>query len=1229
MPVGNHPALYAETLQTRTLLSAVAVNDLATTNEDTAVNISVLSNDTGGPAQISIWWASYGSAMVNDAGTPGDFTDDSIDFDPEADYFGPDAEVWYELYDGFEYSGPAQVAITVNSVNDAPVAVADTGISTSEDQPVSVYVLSDDSDVEGDPLTIVVTAAVNGTATVNNSGTPSDPTDDWVDFVPTAEFSGSAQFTYKVNDGTVDSAVVTVPVNVTSVNDAPVAADDNSIATLEDTLVNINVLANDSDAEGDPLQITIGSSPYGTATVNDAGTPLDYSDDTVDFVPDANYFGPADFEYGLFDGTDYSETATVSVTVNAVNDAPVAVADPDISTSEDQAVSVYVLGDDSDAEGDPLTIIVTAATNGTATVNNSGTPSDPSDDWVDFTPTAEFSGTAQFSYKVNDGTVDSSIVTVLVSVMSVNDAPVAVDDSVTTPEDTPINIDVLANDSDGDGDPLQIRISTMSTPYGGTAIVNDNGTTSDYTDDTVDFDPDEDFNGSAYFYYDLYDGQEYSSEATVTINITPVNDAPVAVADPDISTSEDQAVSVYVLGDDSDAEGDPLTIIVTAATNGTATVNNSGTPSDPTDDWVDFTPTAEFSGTAQFSYKVNDGTVDSAIVTVLVSVMSVNDAPVAVDDSVTTPEDTLININVLANDTDADGDPLQITILSSTDGTATESSGVVTYTPNADFNGTDSFTYTLSDGNGGTDTATVSVTVSAVNDAPVATDDPDGGSFTTTATSLLTLSGNDDILSNDSDVDAADTISITSVASSSALGAAVMLNNDGSVTYDPTVSSPLQNLSTGEIVTDTFTYTISDVAGLTDMATVSVDVSAYTPDLTGRLINIDIDSDNDGDIDIDDDSVEDTEYHNLHVVVDGPQWGAFDADDIALLDPADFTLQDDLALIRNAVVDTLVGHYVQITFDAEFRVWADSDKTTEIYTGDLFSIDLGTVPSLFYVEGLDPLGDGTIAVALLDPAMNELESDFVQARRVKNKLAAVNILATYKVPASQVIALAPDYDAMESLIKDKVYAEFSADDFDITDDYQGIHYEGVTISDDTRGSSGFIVGWKIEGAVIAGGSAYDFSAAELRVMAFYVVLENIDDVAIRLKSGQVVDGPDDAEEHEKWHTDGYPVEFKEILRDEKYVEFLVEGSVPNTLNENQYVRKRGYRGYAHQVAFSNLELQLKRRPRPTDKAPKDYLKDFFEAHYTSTGALEEILYSGLWHKADLVNGRYQLLDVNF
>ncbi|EMD1175596.1 tandem-95 repeat protein, partial [Vibrio harveyi] len=649
----------------------VAEDDSVLTDEDASVSIDVLANDQDADSDS----LSIESATVPAEQGTVEIIDGKLIFTPAEDFNG-EATVTYVVTDG-ALTDEATVTVTVNPINDAPVAVNDT-VTTDEDTAVTIDVLANDSDPENDTLTITAASVPTEQGTVAI-------VDGKLVFTPAENFNGDATISYTTSDGQLtDDATVAVTVN--PVNDAPVAVND-TVATDEDTAVTIDVLANDSDPENDQLTITNASVPAEQGTVA-------IVDGKLVFTPAENFNGDATISYTISDGQ-LTDDATVAVTVNPVNDAPVAVNDA-VSTDEDTAVTIDVLANDSDPENDTLTITAASvpAEQGTVTIV---------DGKLVFTPAENFNGDATISYTISDGQLTDDA-TVAVTVKPVNDAPVAVNDAVSTDEDTAVTIDVLANDSDPENDTLTITAASVPTEQGTVAIV----------DGKLVFTPAENFNGDATISYTISDGQ-LTDDATVAVTVNPVNDAPVAVNDA-VSTDEDTAVTIDVLANDSDPENDTLTITAASvpAEQGTVTI---------VDGKLVFTPAENFNGDATISYTISDGQLtDDA--TVAVTVNPVNDAPVAVNDTVSTDEDTAVTIDVLANDSDPENDTLTITAASvpAEQGTVAIVDGKLVFTPAENFNGDATISYTISDGQL-TDDATVAVMVNPIQDAPVFTQD--------------------------------------------------------------------------------------------------------------------------------------------------------------------------------------------------------------------------------------------------------------------------------------------------------------------------------------------------------------------------------------------------------------------------------------------------------------------------------------------------------------------------
>ncbi|HEY6169749.1 MAG TPA: Ig-like domain-containing protein, partial [Verrucomicrobiae bacterium] len=760
----------------------VAANDAYPVNEDTLLTVAapgVLANDTD--ADLNLLTAVLVSTTTN--GTLTLNTNGSFTYRPNTNFNGTDSFT-YKANDGLADSGVATVTVTVNPVNDPPVAAND-AYTTAEDTLLVVAspgVLANDTDVDGDPLkALLVAGPANGTLTLGTNGSLS--------YRPNTNFNGTDSFTYKANDGVADSGIATVTITVTPVNDPPVAAND-SYATPEDVLLVIaapGVLANDSDIDLNPLTaLLVSTTTNGTLTLGTNGS--------FSYRPNTNFNGTDHFTYKANDGVADSAAATVTITVTPVNDPPVAANDA-YSVNEDTLLNVAapgVLANDSDVDGDPLTAaLVTGPAHGTLTLNTNGS--------FTYLPATNFNGMDSFSYKANDGALDSAPATVTINVVPGNDPPVAANDAYTTAEDTLLTVNapgVLANDSDIDGDALIAVL--VSGPTNGTLTLNTNGSFS--------YRPGTNFNGADSFSYKANDGLADSAAATVAITVTPANDAPVAAAD-SYTTAEDTLLTIAVpgvLANDSDVDGDVLkALLVSGPSHGTLTLNTNGSFS--------YRPATNFNGTDSFTYKANDGALDSAPATVTITVTPGNDAPVAASDSYTTPEDTLLTVaapGVLANDSDVDNDPLTAVLVTGpARGALTlNTNGSFTYLPAMNFHGADSFTYTANDGALDSAPATVTITVTPVNDAPVA----GNNSYDALEDNLLSIAA-PGVLSNDTDVD---NDALTAALVSGPMHGTLTLNTNGSFTY---------LASTNYNGLDSFTYRASD--GITNSATATVTIN--------------------------------------------------------------------------------------------------------------------------------------------------------------------------------------------------------------------------------------------------------------------------------------------------------------------------------------------------------------------------------------------------------------------
>ena len=818
-------------------------------------------------------------------------------------------------------------------------------LTVAEDTALSGNLLTSAADIDSTLLSAVIVAGpLHGTLTTNANGT--------FNYQGSKDYFGSDSFTYRVNDGQLDSAVATVSLTVTAVNDAPLASD-VTVTALEDTATTITLAATDVDNTAAQLVFSIQSQPaHGSLVKNLNGS---YS-----YVPAANYNGADSFTYTVSDGQLTSNMATVRINVSAVNDAPVA-QDLALSLAEDGFVVINIAALTSDVDGDALTLTVGSAANGSLTRQADGT--------YRYAPVANFNGADSISYRTSDGKL-SAAGTIRLTITPVNDAPVAANDSATVLQGQLVSINVLANDSDIDSLASSLRPVIIAQPAHGTVLVNANG--------TISYTPTASYFGADSFTYATSDGQAQSSAASVSITVTPsapVNHAPVFTSAPPTSITLNGSVPVagdslfqaigttgstaatftiterggtylnevgYYRVDDSsgrvgtllpgdvgyaaaalastravtvfssstlagatasatvpagqyvgfymiqnssistwrsgnsanslsksplaffsfqaanpdnfdhlhagldaagkltlgwedltnggdqdfndivftatgfkqpaatpattltyaakatDADGDPVTYSLATAPTGASMNAQTGV--------LSWTPT--LAGNYSFSIAAADGKGGGTTQAFSLTVKAANVAPVAVGDSVSTNEDTAIVINVLANDTDANGDALTASMLTGpAHGKLVKNAdGSFGYTPDKDWFGTDSFTYIASDGKVNSSLATVTIVVKPVNDAPAA----QNASYTLAKDGTVKI----DLRTLVSDVDGdALTITLTNPTKG-----ALTKNTDGTYTYKP---------NKGYTGTDSFNYTVSD-GKLSTVGSISLTVGSTT-----------------------------------------------------------------------------------------------------------------------------------------------------------------------------------------------------------------------------------------------------------------------------------------------------------------------------------------------------------------------------------------------------------------
>ncbi|MEA5296248.1 tandem-95 repeat protein [Vibrio parahaemolyticus] len=648
----------------------VAKDDIATTQEDTAVTIDVLPNDS----DVDGDKLSIQSASVPEAQGKVEIVDGKLVFTPAENFHG-DAEITYTLTEG-ALTDQATVNVTVNAVNDTPVVESNLADQTlAEDfTPYTIDLntaFSDVDNVDGE-LTFSVSGNSNVLVSIENGIATISPTADW---------NGSETLTFTATDPSGESVSQTVDFTVAPVVD--IKADSTNV--VEDTPTIINVLGNDTfEGDGKVVSLDANNGPVnGSVSVNPDGS--------VTYTPNDNYHGIDSFTYIVTSGG-VSESTTVNVDVTPENDAPVAKDDTAI-TDEDTPVTIDVLPNDTDVDGDKLSIESASVPKeqGTVEVVNGK---------LVFTPTENFNGDAEITYTVTDGALTDQA-TVKVTVNAVNDTPVVesnIADQALAEDFTPYTIDLNTAFSDVDNVDGELTFSVSGNSNIQVAIVNGIATIT----------PTADWNGSETLTFTATDPSGESISQTVNFTVAPVADI---VADK-ATVVEDTSTVIKVLGNDT-FEGDGKVVSLdtnNGPANGTVSVNPDGS--------VTYTPNDNYHGTDSFTYIVTSGGVSEST-TVSVDVTPVNDAPVATNDTAITDEDTPVTIDVLPNDTDVDGDKLSIQSASvpEAQGKVEIVDGKLVFTPAENFNGHAEIIYTVTDGEL-TDEAKVTVTVNPVNDAP-------------------------------------------------------------------------------------------------------------------------------------------------------------------------------------------------------------------------------------------------------------------------------------------------------------------------------------------------------------------------------------------------------------------------------------------------------------------------------------------------------------------------------
>ncbi|MEA4921060.1 MAG: tandem-95 repeat protein, partial [Clostridiaceae bacterium] len=740
----------------------------------------------------------------------------TITITPAVNKYGT-ATIYVTVRDDKGLTSTDSFVLTVSSMNDMPTISTITAKSTNEDTAITIPVTISDVETAVSSLSMSVVSSGNEILVPNDlshitfGGSGASRT---VIITPAADLYGFSEITVKVTDGDGGTATSTFTLTVNSQNDNPTFTAGSDITVTEDAegtgayssasawATGLYAGAPNESDQTFSFEVSNDNSTLFTAlgqpTISDSGY--------LTFTTASNANGRATVSVRLKDsGNAYSDYKTFDIDITAVNDAPVA-QDMSITmdTDEDLVYKGYLLA--SDVENSSLTYVaVTGASHGTVVILTSGA--------FTYTPASNYNGEDCFTFKVNDGELDSATATVTIDVQGVNDPPTAVDFSLTTAEDTPVYFDYSISDIDSDAEDLiAVRVTE---PLKGEITYDNVSGKFVYT-------PGVNFHGTDQFIYRAFDGFRYSGTVTVSITVTAVNDTPLAF-DGTFNLLENQTLHGVLKATDTD--GDALTYALVTSTD-TGTVGTVKL-TDAAMGAFTFTPVTGYTGTATFTFKTTDtSSASSDIKTVTIVVSNYNHSPAITSTPVpvafpTFQEDSTMSGAIIAND--PDGDLVTFSVLSNVShGSLTlNTDGTFIYTPNDNYNGKDRFTVVAKDPDGlYTNVVLAVITISPVNDGPVAYDQ-----YLEVAVNG-TLAGN--LVAADIDGD-----SLTYTQESSPTLGNLTLNADGSFSY---VAGSVSGV-------DTFTYHVSDGKGDYSEAIVKIYVTgsgggpaAYVSGISDRTI---------------------------------------------------------------------------------------------------------------------------------------------------------------------------------------------------------------------------------------------------------------------------------------------------------------------------------------------------------------------------------------------------------
>ncbi len=652
----------------------IAYSDTVYTDEDTPCRIFPLANDI----DVDMSGLVIESVFDNSLGTVTN-TNTYIDYQPYLNANGLDV-LTYQIQDNEGDPSYAKIYVNIRAVNDVPLA-KDDSYTIYEDSPeTTLDVLQNDEDQDRSGISITqISGFIGGRFVLENNK---------IEFLADANFWGDARVNYQIADGEGDTAFATATIEVLPANDFPVAHPD-AYTMDEDGSFGLSPLDNDEDDDQRGLTMVAYDQPLHGSFIIGA-SPLVY-------VPDADFCGVDSFRYYIEDWNRDADFSWVKVTVNCVNEAPRAWPDTFVLTEDDGLTSLDVLFNDEDADASGLSL--------SELFNVSGGGALLRNQKIDFTPSPDFYGNAQFSYVLQDGEGDRDTAQVVVQVNAVNDVPVAMDDNLWLYEDSALLFNVLDNDDDKDKNGL--LIDTVWMPYHGVLQQNDTMFT---------YQPAPDYCGMDSFRYIIADAQGDRATAMVRLQINCVNEDPLAQPD-SVFATEDVSTKIYPIVNDLDPDGGGISIKqITHPENGTLI---------PDGDAYIYRSDNDYNGWDSVTYTIVDAEGDESNAKVIIKVIAVNDYPVAQNDVLNVNEDTEIIIHPLLNDVDVeDGRPLSFLVYQEPKmGEYQVVGDQIKYMPDRNLWGNDTMAYVARDAFGAaSEVAYIYITIDSVNEDPVLID---------------------------------------------------------------------------------------------------------------------------------------------------------------------------------------------------------------------------------------------------------------------------------------------------------------------------------------------------------------------------------------------------------------------------------------------------------------------------------------------------------------------------